>query len=77
MSLKVGQRVIINKGQPSQAYGLLSGSRIENDSSDSGIHTMYIVLIDPEYRGYSSKNNGDNSYIGMLLVNSDNIQVIE
>lgn len=77
MSMKIGQRVILNKGEPSQAFGYFAGAGMVERHPNNGMDNMYIIMLDPEYRGYVQSNSGKNSFVGMVVAHPDNVEVID
>ena len=75
--MKIGQRVIINKGELSQAFGYFAGAVLVERHPNNGMDNMYIIMLEPDYQGYIQSNSGNNSYVGMVVAHPDNIELAD
>lgn len=66
--MRIGQRVIIDRGCNSESRGRIVGSGFMQNPN---LVSAYLVKLDQEYCGYINKS----SYISVVAVHPDNIEL--
>jgi hypothetical protein len=78
--MKIGQRVIINNGEDSQAFGVYAGTGVMQRFENGPMETMALIRLNPVDSGYiqpDGRGKKPISFVSSLVVHPSNITVIE
>ncbi len=74
--MKVGQKVILNKGEPTEAYGTFVGFGEMETYSTKEQKKVYLVSLDTQYTGYIENKSKQGCYISVIVAHPDNVKEI-